>query len=411
MSNFDQTTQMLIFLLIGAFVVLFVLLIVYFVLKRKEKKREVNKNDVQQINSGNTSKKDKSQVRQSDKKSIFDFMEFDKIEDNMIIQHEGKRYVMAIECAGINYDLMSGIEKTGVEEGFVQFLNTLRFPIQMYIQTRTVNLEKSIDGYKKRINQIESELFAKTQQYQEMAESGRFSRKELDKAFYEVTKVRNLYEYGRDIIYDTEKMSLNKNILNKKYYIIISYSPNESGTGDFAKDEIQAMAFSELYTRAQSIIRTLSACGVNGKILNSIELAELLYVAYNRDESETFDLKKAMKGDVDALYSTAPDVLEKRIKEIDKEIQEKAMNKVTEQVENYRSKYRAKLEQKENSIDELANEMANLILNENREYLGDDVVDGILNENSEEGGKAEDEEKQKKTRTRKTRKSVQRATE
>ncbi len=409
MSNLDQTTQMLIFLLIGAFVVLFILLIVYFVLKRKENKKEVNK--TQKINSGNINKNDKNSVGQLDKRSIFDFMEFDKIEDNMIIQHNGKRYIMAIECAGINYDLMSGVEKTGVEEGFVQFLNTLRFPIQMYIQTRTVNLEKSIDGYKKRINQIESELFARTQQYQEMVESGKFSKKELDKAFYEVTKVRNLYEYGKDIIYDTEKMSLNKNILNKKYYIIISYSPNESGTGDFAKDEIQAMAFSELYTRAQSIIRTLSACSVNGKILNSIELAELLYVAYNRDESETFDLKKAMKGDVDALYSTAPDVLEKRIKEIDKEIQEKAMSKVTEQVENYRSKYRAKLEQKENSIDELANEMANLILNENREYLGDDVVDGILNENSEEGGKAEDEEKQKKTRTRKTRKSVQRTTE
>ena len=29
-------------------------------------------------------------------------------------------------------------EKIGVEEGFVQFLNTLRYPIQLYTQTRTV---------------------------------------------------------------------------------------------------------------------------------------------------------------------------------------------------------------------------------------------------------------------------------
>lgn len=404
MSNIDQTTQMLVLLLICAVVILFVLVIVYFVLKRRDKKKEVVANHEQQSNAKKDNKK--SDSIQTNKKSVFDFMDFDKIEDNMIIQHGGNRYIMAIQCAGINYDLMSGVEKTGVEEGFVQFLNTLRFPIQLYVQTRTVNLEKSIDAYKKRVNQVESELFLKTQQYQNMVESGNFSKQELDKAFYEVTKTRNLYEYGKDIIYDTEKMSLNRNILNKKYYVIISYSPNESGTGEYAKDEIQAMAFSELYTRAQSIIRTLSACSVNGKILNSLELAELLYVAYNRDESETFDLQKALVGGVDALYSTAPDVLQKRIKELDKEIQSKAMDKVTDRVEKYRSKYRAKVEEKENSIEELANEMADLILNENRDYLGDDVVDGILNDNTNEGGNAEDEKKQKKTRTRKPRKTA-----
>ena len=152
-------------------------------------------------------------------------------------------------------------------------------------------------------------------------------------------------------------------------------------------------------------MRTLSACSVNGKILNSMELSELLYVAYNRDESETFDLKKAIGANYDSLYSTAPDVIEKRIKEIDKEIERRAMNKVTEQVENYRSKSRADLIEKENSIEELADEMAKLILNENREYLGDDVVDGILSEETSKGGNSEDEKKQKKTRTRKTRKT------
>ena len=409
MSNIDQTTQMLILVLICAFVILLVLCVVYFVLKRKDKKVEERNNPKTKVE---TNKEKTTNANLGMRKSIFDFMDFDKIEDNMVIQHNGKRYVMAIECAGINYDLMSGIEKTGVEEGFVQFLNTLRFPIQLYVQTRTVNLEKSIDAYKKRLNQIESDLFSKTQQYQEMADSGNFSQQELNKAFYEVTKTRNLYEYGKDIIYDTEKMSLNRSILNKKYYVIIAYSPTESGTGEFAKEELQSMAFSELYTRAQSIMRTLSACSVNGKILNSVELAELLYVAYNRDESETFDLKKALSGNVDSLYSTAPDVMEKRIKEIDKEIQNRAMNKVNERVEKFRSKYRAKVEEKENSIEQLANEMADLILNENREYLGDEVVDGILNENAKEGGNDENEKEQKKTtRTRKSRKTTQRTNE
>lgn len=400
MSDLDQTTQMLILILVCAFVALFVLVIVYMILKARDNKK-VEKHE--EIRESPKKKPDKKEVsHQLDRKSVFDFMEFDKIEDNMIIQKNGKRFIMAIECQGVNYDLMSGVEKTGVEEGFVQFLNTLRFPIQLYVQTRTVNLESSINTYKKRVDQVESNLFRMTQQYNEMAESGQYTKEQLSKAFYEVTKQRNLYEYGKDIIYDTEKMSLNKNILNKKYYIIISYSPNESGTDEFDSQEIQGMAFSELYTRAQSVIRTLSACSVNGKILNSTELSELLYIAYNRDESETFDLKKAIKGDYDALYSTAPDVLEKRIKELDKEIEQKAMDKVTEEVEKYRSKARAQVEQKENSLDMLADEMANLILDQNREYLGNDVVDAILNENNtEEGGKVEDEKKPKKTRGRK----------
>ena len=400
MSDLDQTTQMLILILVCAFVALFVLVIVYMILKARDNKK-VEKHE--EIRESPKKKPDKKEVsHQLDRKSVFDFMEFDKIEDNMIIQKNGKRFIMAIECQGVNYDLMSGVEKTGVEEGFVQFLNTLRFPIQLYVQTRTVNLESSINTYKKRVDQVESNLFRMTQQYNEMAESGQYTKEQLSKAFYEVTKQRNLYEYGKDIIYDTEKMSLNKNILNKKYYIIISYSPNESGTDEFDSQEIQGMAFSELYTRAQSVIRTLSACSVNGKILNSTELSELLYIAYNRDESETFDLKKAIKGDYDALYSTAPDVLEKRIKELDKEIEQKAMDKVTERVEKYRSKVREQVEQKENSLDMLADEMANLILDQNREYLGNDVVDAILNENNtEEGGKVEDEKKQKKTRGRK----------
>ena len=324
----------------------------------------------------------------------------------MIIQRNGRKYIMAVECQGVNYDLMSGVEKTGVEEGFVQFLNTLRFPIQIYVQTRTVNLESSLNAYKKRVSQIEANLYKMNQQYEEMADSERYTKEQLNKAFYEITKQRNLYEYGKDIIYDTEKMSLNKNILNKKYFIIISYSPNEIGENEYDKSEIQSMAFSELYTRSQSLMRTISACGVNGKILNSVELAELLYVAYNRDESETFDLKKAAKADYDSLYSTAPDVLQKRIKELDKEIERKALDKVTEDVEKYRSKYREQVEEKESSIDELANEMAKLILDENREYLGNEMVDELLKEqNTEEGGNDKDEKKAKKTRTRKTTKS------
>ena len=61
---------------------------------------------------------------------------------------------------------------------------------------------------------------------------------EIKAAFYELTKTTNLYEYGKDIIYTTEKMSLNKNVLNQKYYVVIPYYPEELGENNFDRQEI-----------------------------------------------------------------------------------------------------------------------------------------------------------------------------
>lgn len=58
-------------------------------------------------------------------------------------------------------------------------------------------------------------------------------------ALYEFTKDKNLYEYGKDIIYNTEKMSLNRNILNKKYYMVIPYYSEELGQNDFEKMKLE----------------------------------------------------------------------------------------------------------------------------------------------------------------------------
>ena len=65
---------------------------------------------------------------------------------------------MVLQCNGVNYDLMSENEKISVEEGFVQFLNTLRFPIQLYIQSRTLNLREIIEDYKGRVDNLANDI-------------------------------------------------------------------------------------------------------------------------------------------------------------------------------------------------------------------------------------------------------------
>ena len=46
--------------------------------------------------------------------------------------------------------------------------------------------------------------------------------------------------------------------------------------------------------------------------MDSEELAELLYVAYNRDESELLTFSKALDSQYDALYSSGKDVIQKK---------------------------------------------------------------------------------------------------
>lgn len=378
--------------------VLLVLCVIFVILrlKTKEPKKKAKKiND----NNSNLKKQVRSQnvPKTYSKQSIFKFMEFDTIKDNMIVQNEGKRYLMVIGCQGINFDLMSGIEKNSVEQGFLQFLNSLRYPIQIYVQTRTVNLGRSIDRYKDRVRDIEKQYRNKESEFSLKLHSGQYSKQEIDKDRFELTRERNLYEYGLDIVNNTERMSLNRNILSKHYYVIISYYAEQNPEEHYGKDEIASLAFSELYTKAQSIIGSLSVCGVNGKILDSYDLAELLYVAYNRDESETFDLQRAMNGGYEDLYSTSENVLDKRIKELDKKIENDAMRKANDEV--YQALFdvekERKVKQKEAELDDLIDEMAKALIIDNKETFGYDVSEKAV-ENIDKEQKAKKAQKQKK---------------
>ena len=307
-SNIGLLTAALLIIAGIMIVLLIVLAVIYVKMRLKERseletKKPVNENEI---------KKETSKVRQYTVNSVFDFMEFDKIEDNMIIQKNGKRFIMVIECQGINYDLMSQEEKVGVEEGFSQFLNTLKEPIQLYIQTRKINLESSLQNYREKVDEIEKEYTKQKMRYEQIAKNPNISEELIKKEYYEYIKQKNLYEYGKDIIYNTERMSLNKNILNEKYYAVLSYYAESGDEGYLDKDEIRERAFSELYTKSKSVIRALSVSGVVGKILNSTELADLLYVAYNRDESEDYGIDKARRARFDELYLTAQDYMTRK---------------------------------------------------------------------------------------------------
>lgn len=405
----DQMTNLLMIILFIMIGVLALLSVIYIVLKVKENKRKTKREESFSSNSTQESGNSESLPTEYSKKSIFSFMQFDKIEDSMIIRKNGTKYLMVVECPGINYDLMSSIEKNSIEQGFLQFLNTLKHPIQIYTQTRTVNLGSSLETYKSRLKNIEDRLVSKQMEYNSKVNSRQYTQEQLAQERIEVLRERNLYEYGRDIISNTERMNLNKNILRKHYYIIIAYTPEEVTNSNIEKSEIKDIAFNELYTKCQSAIASLGVCGIHGKVLDSTELAELLYMAYNRDDADIYQLEQALNAKYDELYVTAPDVLDKRMKIIDEKIEEEAIRTANEklmEVVEEREKER-EVRKKEKDMQALINKMAKMLIDENEELVGSEVAEKakekIEKENKGKGGE-ENEEKQTKTTTRRKKK-------
>ena len=412
MSNADGLTKLLTILIIVMVVVLVILVAVFIFLRMKSR----IKKDKVQGNKKDLKTKDKSKVGISNNKtykeytteSIFKFMDFKKIEDNMIIQENG-RYLMIIECQGVNYDLMSEAEKISVEQGFTEFLNTLRFPVQLYIQTRTVNLQSSIDGYKERLKPIESKYNYMEMQYINMQKEGTYTTKQMQEAYYSLVKQKNLYEYTKDIIADTERMSLNHNVLNKKYYIVVPYDKPDVGNTNYSDEEIQNMAFSELYTKSQSIIRAIMSCEITSRILNSEEIAELLYNAYNREDADVMSIGQAYRAGYEDLYSTAPDVLDKKMDLLDRKIKEDAERLANEKVAEAKSDKEKRYLEKEDDIDDLITELAKNMIQENSRYIGEDIaesaIEKIQNEDKNSKGGNEDENENTTRRRGRPRKS------
>lgn len=319
--------------------------------------------------------------------SIYKFMEFDEVTDNMIIRKNRQQYVMVIQCKGINYDLLSEDEKNAVEAGFVEFLNTLRFPVQLYIQTRTLNLSEILNEYDKRIEDINSQIIKINSQIQ-MAQA-RGNLEAVNRLQFEKKRKENILEYGESIEEYTEKISESRNILQQKTYIVISYFTSEYGdVSTYSKEEINDIAFTELYTRAQTLIRALSSAEVSGKVLNSEEIAELLYVAYNRDQSERYTLRDALNAQYDRLYSTARDVLEEKKARINRQVEEEASRLAAKSLVkadeiNKKEKEKRVKERAMEMIDEYKGEISNQLYKETQKQ----IQNANLDEQNKEGTK------------------------
>ncbi|MDB5164344.1 MAG: hypothetical protein JWS12_962 [Candidatus Saccharibacteria bacterium] len=203
-----------------------------------------------------------------------------EIRDGIAIMNDGS-FRSVVMVKSINFDLMSQQEREAVEYSYQGFLNSLYFPVQIFVRSQKVDLRPYIE----RLDKIRSE--------------------------HDNMLLAMLME---DYIGFIDNLSLQTNIMDKKFYIVVPYfpvtidlqKPIEASKGLFKgvaglfnnkQDHVTIneadleKAKTELRNRVQAVLSGLMQSGVQGLPLDTQELIELYYDTYNPDTATRQELK------------------------------------------------------------------------------------------------------------------------
>jgi hypothetical protein len=202
-----------------------------------------------------------------------------EIRDGIVIMNDGS-FRAVVMVKSINFDLMSPTERESVEFSYQGFLNSLYFPIQIFIRSQKVDLRPYIEKLDKIRSEHDNMLLAMLME---------------------------------DYIVYIDQLAAQTNIMDKKFYIVIPFFPRpeiqkaltQSANfftgivGVFSKTEQKVVineadlnkAKDELRNRVQAVLGGLAQSGIQGLPLDTQELIELYYDTYNPDTATRQQLK------------------------------------------------------------------------------------------------------------------------
>ena len=206
-------------------------------------------------------------------------LEIAEIRDGIVIINDGS-FRSVVMVKSINFDLMSTAEQESVEFVYQRFLNSLVFPIQIFVRSERIDLRPYIEKLDRIRVQHDNMMLAML----------------MD-----------------DYINFIDSLSQQANIMNKRFYVVVPYFPviniekafDQSknlfkGIGKlFSKKEQHVTvneneletAKTELRNRVQGILAGLQQCGIQGLPLDTQELIELYYDTYNPDTATRQQIK------------------------------------------------------------------------------------------------------------------------
>lgn len=196
----------------------------------------------------------------STKAATQDFVSIRDIKDNVVIQKNGQM-CMILLASSINFALKSLDEQKAVLQQFQAFLNTLDFTLQIYVQSRKLNIEPYLEILSGLQTKQDNDLMKI--QLKEYIEFIRTFTNEVDvmsKNFFVV------------VPYTPSKLDLSKGITN---ILTTNTKAKLPADAQFEEHRIQ------LEQRVGMVTEGLARVGVRTISLQKDDLVELFYHLYN----------------------------------------------------------------------------------------------------------------------------------
>ena len=134
-----------------------------------------------------------------DTKKMSEFFEFEKIEGNTILTKDKKK-VAILKVSPINFSIKPDDEKESIIFAFQKFLNSLDFPIQILMNTESINIDSYLSSIEESNgNERFKELFEK---YKSYLKKTIVSDKLLNRVFYVVIPEKTEIKIQVDICID-----------------------------------------------------------------------------------------------------------------------------------------------------------------------------------------------------------------
>ena len=202
-----------------------------------------------------------------------------EIRDGVVIMNDGS-YRSIVMVKSINFDLMSPQEREGVEYSYQGFLNSLYFPVQIFVRSQKVDLRPYIEKLDKIRGEHDNMLLALLMDdYIDYIDQLAAQTNIMDKKFYVVIPFFPVAE-------STKPLASSKNLLDG---VLNLFSSGKTHIVINEKKLEEAKA--ELRNRVQAVLGGLLQCGVQGLPLDTQELIELYYDTYNPDTATRQQLR------------------------------------------------------------------------------------------------------------------------
>lgn len=200
-------------------------------------------------------------------KASQELIPIEEIRDGVVILKDGSMRAVLM-ASSLNFALKAPQEQEAIILQYQNFLNSLDFSIQFFIQSRKLNIEPYLDTLRER----------------KKAETNSLLKIQISEY---ITFVKDFVE--------------SNNIVSKSFYIVVPFIPGiqlntKKGlfSGLFGKkqegstiDDAKFVEYKlQLWQRLDTVIEGLVRTGVRAVPLNTEELIELYYSLYNPEESD-----------------------------------------------------------------------------------------------------------------------------